>query len=292
MVAVRSRDRGGFAPHPGTVQLLRDESAYGVHCPLVQSRIPDDAAGAYVFRLKFKLGLDEHQGVSSFFQQGKGGWQDFFQRDEGDVGNDQIHLFPNILRSHVAGVEFFLHNDAGVLTQFPDELVGSYVYSMHSGGSVLEQAVREASCGSPNVKADPAFRRNGEGFFVSYRDPHLRETLDVYQGIPKYLREFQADERTMTKYIIGAISVKDVPMTPHMKGQISTSAYFMGLTEEMMQRERDQILDATPEDIQALAEIVEAVLSQDWICVIGGEEMIGKEKELFADIKYLAEGKK
>ena len=136
------------------------------------------------------------------------------------------------------------------------------------------------------------FRRNGEGFFVSYRDPHLRETLDVYQGIPKYLRTFQADERTMTKYIIGAISVKDVPMTPHMKGQISTSAYFMGLTEEMMQRERDQILDATPEDIQALAEIVEAVLSQDWICVIGGEEMIGKEKELFADIKYLAEGKK
>lgn len=86
MVAVRSRDGGGFAPHPGTVQLLRDESAYGVHRPLVQSRIPDDAAGAYVFRLKFKLGLDEHQGVSFFFQQGKGGWQDFFQRDEGDVG--------------------------------------------------------------------------------------------------------------------------------------------------------------------------------------------------------------
>ena len=134
----------------------------------MQSRIPDDAAGAYVFRLKFKLGLDEHQGVSFFFQQGKGGWQDFFQRDEGDVGNDQIHLFPYILRSHVAGVEFFLHNDAGVLTQFPDELVGSYVYGMHSGGSVLEQAVREASCGSPNVKADLAFRRNGEGVQGSF----------------------------------------------------------------------------------------------------------------------------
>ena len=78
MVAVRSRDGGGFAPHPGTVQLLRDESAYGVHRPLVQSRIPDDAAGAYVFRLKFKLGLDEHQGVSFFFSAGERRLAGFF----------------------------------------------------------------------------------------------------------------------------------------------------------------------------------------------------------------------
>lgn len=80
MVAVRSRDGGGFAPHPGTVQLLRDESAYGVHRPLVQSRIPDDAAGAYVFRLKFKLGLDEHQGVSFFFSRGKAAGRIFSER--------------------------------------------------------------------------------------------------------------------------------------------------------------------------------------------------------------------
>lgn len=175
MVAVRSRDRRGFAPHPGTVQLLRDESAYGVHRPPVQSRVPDDAAGAYVFRLEFKLGFDEHQGIPPLFKQRKGGGQDFFQRDKGDVGNDQIHLFPNILRSHVAGVEFFFYNDAGILPQFPDELVGSYVYGMHPGGSVLEQAVRKTSGGSPNVKADLAFRRNGEGIQAPsiFRPPRL-----------------------------------------------------------------------------------------------------------------------
>ncbi len=135
------------------------------------------------------------------------------------------------------------------------------------------------------------FRRNGETFFVSYRDPHLRETLDVYRGIPAYLRGFEADERQMTKYIIGAISAKDTPQTPQMKGNISTSAYFMGVTEEMLQKERDQILDASPEDIRALAETVEAALRQDHICVIGGEETIGREKDLFADVKYLTEGK-
>ncbi len=135
------------------------------------------------------------------------------------------------------------------------------------------------------------FRRNGEAFLVSYRDPHLKETLEVYRGIPEYLRGFEADEREMTKYIIGAISAKDVPMTPQMKGSISTSAYFMGVTEEMLQKERNQILDASPADIQALAETVEAVLAQDYICVIGGEESISREKELFADVKYLTEGK-
>ncbi len=136
------------------------------------------------------------------------------------------------------------------------------------------------------------FRRSGGSYLVSYRDPHLRETLDVYRGIPDYLRGFQADERQMTKYIIGAISSKDVPQTPQMKGSFSASAYFMGVTEETMQKERDQILDATQEDIRALADIVEAVIEQDHICVIGGEEMIGKEKGLFEEIRYLTEGKK
>ncbi len=136
------------------------------------------------------------------------------------------------------------------------------------------------------------FRRSGEGFFVSYRDPNLGKTLEVFRGIPEYLRNFQADEREMTKYIIGAISGKDVPMTPQMAGSISTAAYFSGITEEMRQKERNEILDASVEDLRGLAEIVEAVLSQECVCAIGGEEAIQREKELFEDIKHLTEGKK
>ncbi len=136
------------------------------------------------------------------------------------------------------------------------------------------------------------FRRNGEGFFVSYRDPNLGKTLEVFRGIPEYLKNFQADEREMTKYIIGAISGKDVPMTPQMKGNISTSAYFTGVTEEMRQKERDEILDASVEDIRSLANIVDAILKQDWVCAVGSEEAIEKEKEFFEGIKHLTKGKK
>ena len=65
------------------------------------------------------------------------------------------------------------------------------------------------------------FKRSGESFFVSYRDPHLRRTLEVYEGVPEYVRTFAADEREMTKYIIGTISGKDVPRTPQTQGHLA-----------------------------------------------------------------------
>ena len=131
------------------------------------------------------------------------------------------------------------------------------------------------------------FKRSGESYFVSYRDPHLKRTLDVYEGIPEYVRTFQADEREMTKYIIGTISGKDVPRTPQMQGSISKTAYFCGITEEMMQKERDQILNADVEDIRNLAPLVEAILSDDAVCVVGSETAIEKEREIFKEIKSL-----
>ena len=95
------------------------------------------------------------------------------------------------------------------------------------------------------------------------------------------------DERNMTKYIIGTISAKDAPKTPQMKGAVSRTAYYTGTTQEMVQREREQILDATVEDIQALAPIVEAILSQNQICVVGSEEAIEREKDVFQEVKHL-----
>lgn len=131
------------------------------------------------------------------------------------------------------------------------------------------------------------FKRSGESYFVSYRDPHLKRTLEIYEGIPEYVRDFQADEREMTKYIIGTISGKDVPRTPQMQGSISKTAYFCGVTEEMMQKERDQILNADVEDIRNLAPLIEAVLSDDAVCVVGSETAIEKEREIFKEVKSL-----
>ena len=132
-----------------------------------------------------------------------------------------------------------------------------------------------------------AFGRGGNACISSYRDPNVGRTLEVYRGIGDYVRNFEADERQMTKYIIGTISELDVPLNPSAKGQTSESAWFNGITEADFQQERDQILDATLDDIHALADLVDAALKQNNICVVGSEAAIQKEKELFKNVENL-----
>lgn len=134
------------------------------------------------------------------------------------------------------------------------------------------------------------FGRSGEGYLVSYRDPNLKETNEIYEGIPAYLEQFDPDERDMTKYVIGTISNLDAPLTPSVKGSRGLSAYLSGVTEEMMQTERDQVLQATKEDIRALAAHVRAVLQTGSFCVVGNEEKIEANRAMFGEVSSLTRG--
>ncbi len=131
------------------------------------------------------------------------------------------------------------------------------------------------------------FMRNGDAYFTSYRDPNLGKTNEIYEKTPDYLREFTADERDMTKYIIGTISDLDTPLNPSAKGQRSLSAYLTGVTYADVQRERDEVINAEPENIRALADLIAAVLSDNNFCVIGNEDAVKGEKELFDTIEKL-----
>jgi Zn-dependent M16 (insulinase) family peptidase len=132
-----------------------------------------------------------------------------------------------------------------------------------------------------------SFNRLGEGYFISYRDPNLKKTLDVYDGIVDYLKHFTVDERDMNKYVIGTMSNIDRPMTPASKGERSMNLYMNHVSEEMLMKERSRILNATVEDIRSLAGVVEAILAADQLCVIGSEEKIEEQKELFKEVKTL-----
>lgn len=131
------------------------------------------------------------------------------------------------------------------------------------------------------------FTRFGEGYFVSYRDPNLEKTNAVYEGVVEYLKQFSVSDRDMTKYIIGTISNMDQPMTPAAKGDRSMNLYMRHISEEMIQKEREEVLDACEEDIRALADIVEAVLRNNYFCVIGSEEKIEEQKDLFMEIRSI-----
>lgn len=131
------------------------------------------------------------------------------------------------------------------------------------------------------------FAINGDTYFCTYRDPNLRKSNEVFEGIPDYIRQFDADERDMTKYIIGTISGMDTPLNPSAKGTRSMMAYLTGITQEDIQRERDEVLKAGQEDIRALEPLISAVLSDDSLCVIGNETMLEKEADLFLNLEDL-----
>ncbi len=131
------------------------------------------------------------------------------------------------------------------------------------------------------------FSRNGDTYFSTYRDPNLRKSNEVFEGIPDYVKHFDADERDMTKYIIGTISSMDAPLNPSAKGTRSMMAYLTHITQADLQRERDEILKAGQEDIRALEPLISAVLSDENLCVIGNETMLDKEADMFLKLEDL-----
>lgn len=130
-------------------------------------------------------------------------------------------------------------------------------------------------------------KRCGDSCFVSYRDPNLQKTVETYEGAVKYLKEFDADERGMTKYVIGTMSDLDTPLTPSMKGARSLTAYLSGYGDEEIQKERDEVLNVTVEDIRGLADYIQAMLDGNNICVVGNEDEIRSSGDLFMNMGNL-----
>lgn len=128
------------------------------------------------------------------------------------------------------------------------------------------------------------FERNGNMAFGSYRDPNLRETLTVYDETPAYLAHIDFSDREMAKYIIGTMSQTDMPLTAQMKGERAVEYYIRGISYDDVQKERDEILSTSPNDIKKAAELVEAGMKQNYLCVLGSEQKIKDNKDLFGKL--------
>ena len=132
------------------------------------------------------------------------------------------------------------------------------------------------------------FNRIGESYLISYRDPNLEKTMEVYEGVVDYLDNFSVDDRDMTKFVIGTISNIDRPMNPAAKGNRSMNLYMNHVTEEMIRKEREEILNASQKDIRALAVVLKAMLDAQQLCVIGSEEKIDACSGMFGEVRTLS----
>ncbi|MCI6869284.1 MAG: insulinase family protein, partial [Selenomonadales bacterium] len=125
---------------------------------------------------------------------------------------------------------------------------------------------------------------NGDIIFASYRDPNLKNTVDVFDETPGFLKDFDADSREMTKYIIGTISSLDSPLTPRYKGLRSQLRWISSASREKLQKHRDEVLAANPEDIRKLASVIEAAMKENCLCVFGNENVINDNAGLFEKV--------
>ena len=128
---------------------------------------------------------------------------------------------------------------------------------------------------------------SGSAATYSYRDPNLAETNRIYEGMVNYVESFDADEREMTKNILGTMSGIDAPMSPRMEGMRSFMAYLTGKTEADIQKTRDEILATTAEDIRKTKHMLEALLAADCICTVGSAAKVEECKDMFFVVKTL-----
>jgi hypothetical protein len=128
------------------------------------------------------------------------------------------------------------------------------------------------------------FSDSGYVSFSSYRDPNLEKTLEVYSKAAEYLENFSASDDEMLKYIIGTLSNEDRPMTAKQEGATAFSRYFKGEKFGDVQRERDEILSCTAQNVRDFATIIKEAELKSAICVYGSEEKIRQNESLFKKV--------
>ena len=114
---------------------------------------------------------------------------------------------------------------------------------------------------------------SGNFSFLSYRDPNLLKTVDVYDGAAKALAA-GVGENDLTRSIIGVIGDMDGYQFPDAKGYGSMWRQLTGTTDAIRQQRRDEVLNASSKDFAELAEAVAAVASHGHVVVLGGEAAI------------------
>ncbi len=131
------------------------------------------------------------------------------------------------------------------------------------------------------------FGKSGRAFLVSYRDPEVGKTNKIFEELPDYLEKWQGDETTVAKYIIGAISGMDRPLSPSDKAALSVADCFLGTTDEELQKDRDEVIGCDAAALRDSAKYIRALLKDGALCTIGNEGQIEKDAALFKSLRNL-----
>ncbi len=128
---------------------------------------------------------------------------------------------------------------------------------------------------------DLTIGRNGHIILCSYSDPHLIRTLKAYEQIADYLRKIQFTKEELHSYIIGTIGALDMPLSLEQKSHRAYLYKLCNHSEQMIEKERVEVLGTTIKDIQRSSLLFEALEALENYCVIGSARQIKSQKNLF-----------
>lgn len=120
----------------------------------------------------------------------------------------------------------------------------------------------------------------GHCAFLSYRDPHLLETLRVYEGAMKIISGGEISDEELEKAVIGTIGALDRPMDPSTKGYVSMVRKFTGLTDEGREKFRLGVLECSRETaLEAGRRVLLSAGREPGVSVYASEERLAKANE-------------
>ncbi len=115
---------------------------------------------------------------------------------------------------------------------------------------------------------------SGNFMLLSYRDPNLQETFQIFDTVPGYLANIDISQEELKRAIIGTIGGVDSYLLPDMKGYVSLVYHLTGYGHEDRQRMRDQILDASAADFRAFGKAIAEARSRAVSGALGSAQRI------------------
>ncbi|EFI41530.1 insulinase family protein [Peptoniphilus sp. oral taxon 386] len=160
---------------------------------------------------------------------------------------------------------------SGILTVLGSILSTNYLhYNIRAKGGAYGAGVK--------------FTMSSDMMSYSYRDPHLKNTIDVYDNMYKFLEELTLSTSELKNFIIGSVNSFDPLLSPSAKGDINLVRYLSNITEEKLSKHKKEALSATLEDLKKFAPLIKKAMDKNYLCVIGGEEKIKEHSDLFNEI--------
>lgn len=128
------------------------------------------------------------------------------------------------------------------------------------------------------------FLKNGSLYFYSYRDPNIEKTFSSYDETEAFLNNFRIDEREMTKYILGTVNALDRPRSNAEKSDLAVARYFCQITPQGIQKERNEILSTTADELKEYIPLLQKAMAEDILCTVGNINLIEEQKSLYQSI--------